>query len=184
MEIVYIFSAAVTGRTGTSLAIVLLAFGTTAIGGNYLGGRLADRYGIGAAGSIGTAVLAGVLCLLVLADSNYVLAVAGFAALGAASYIVLIPRQYQLITLAPEVATVSLSWFTTAMYMGIGLAPVIGAQLVPRGGPAIALAGTVVACLALALFVLGLLLQRRLPTRTTTADATVEARESVAETPR
>lgn len=73
------------------------------------------------------------------ADNSYALAAVGFAAYGMASYLVIIPRQDQLISIAPQVATVSLSWFSTTNYVGIALVPLIGAQLVPSGGSALTL---------------------------------------------
>ncbi|MEV0044016.1 MFS transporter [Nocardia rhamnosiphila] len=183
MEVVYIFSAEVSGRTGTSLATLLFFFGIAAIGGNHLGGWLTDRWGIGRAGLIGTAVLASVILFLTLADNNYVLAAVGFAAFGTTSYMVVVPRQYQLIAIAPQVATVSLSCFTTATYIGIAFGPVIGAQLVPRGGSAVALGGALVACLAFALFLMGLLLQRRIRHATPFAETSADAGKQIAKTP-
>lgn len=161
MEIVYIFGAEVSGRTGTPLAILLLLLGIAGIVGNSVGGLLNDRWGHGPVGLFGTAVLVCTLLFLMSAGNNYSLAAVGFAAYGMASYLVTIPRQHQLISIAPQVATVSLSWFSTTNYVGIALAPLIGAQLVSSGGSAIALGGAGVACLALALFVLGLQVQRR-----------------------
>jgi MFS transporter, DHA1 family, inner membrane transport protein len=161
MEIVYIFSAEVSGQTGTSLAILLLVFGMASIAGSYAGGGLNDKLGEGPSGLLGTAMLACVLLVLMMAGHSYALAAVGFAAYGIASYVVVVPRQHQIITIAPQLAAVSLSWFSTTTYLGIALAPVIGARLVPSGGSAIALGGAAVACLAFALFALGLKVQHR-----------------------
>ena len=175
MEIVYIFGAEVSGRTGTPLAILLLLLGIAGIVGNSVGGLLNDRWGNGPVGLFGTAVLACTLLFLTSAGNNYALAAIGFAAYGMASYLVIIPRQHQLISIAPQVATVSLSWFSTTNYVGIALAPLIGAQLVPSGGSAIALGGAAIACLAFALFALGLQVQRRTTRPTPVVAALVDA---------
>ncbi|MFD4407536.1 MFS transporter [Nocardia sp. NPDC058499] len=183
-EVVYIFSAEVSGRTGTSLAILLFFFGVAAIGGNHLGGWLTDRWGTGRAGLVGAAVLASVLLYLTLAGNNYLLAAVGFAVFGVTSYMVVVPRQYQLIAIAPGVATVSLSCFTTAMYIGLAFGPVIGAQLVPHGGSAVAFGGALIACLAFALFLMGLLLQRRVRHVTPYPETSADTGNQIAKTPR
>ncbi len=183
MEIVYIFGSEVSGRTGTHLAILLLLLGIAAIVGNLVGGLLNDRWGHDPVGLLSTAVLACTLLFLMFADNSYALAAVGFAAYGMASYLVIIPRQDQLISIAPQVATVSLSWFSTTNYVGIALVPLIGAQLVPSGGSALTLGGAAVACLAIALFALGLQVQRRTarltPVVVTFADAGTQPARSL-----
>ncbi|MEU5844204.1 MFS transporter [Rhodococcus sp. NPDC047139] len=175
MEIVYIFGAEVSGRTGTPLAILLLLIGIAGIAGTLAGGRLDDRWGHGPVGLFGTAVLACTLLFLTSAGNSYALAAVGFAAYGVASCLVVIPRQHQLISIAPQVATVSLSWFSTTNYVGIALAPLIGAQLVHDGGSAIALGGATIACLAFVLFALGLRVQRRTAHPTSVAATLADA---------
>ena len=96
----------------------------------------------GAAGSyVGTAVLFGVW--------------------GLATAAALVPIQHRLVDVDPAVAGVSLSWYSTAMYIGIALAPVVGASVLPYGAAWLDLAGAGAAAAALAVFALGYAVRRR-----------------------
>jgi predicted MFS family arabinose efflux permease len=56
----------------------------------------------------------------------------------------------------PAASALALSWYSTAMYVGIAIAPLIGTAALSIGGAvAVPVAGAVVSVLALALFLLG-----------------------------
>jgi len=66
--------------------------------------------------------------------------------------------QHRLVHVEPENAALALSWYSTAMYVGIAIAPPIGALALAAGGAvAVPLAGAVVTVAALALFLVGYL---------------------------
>ncbi len=60
--------------------------------------------------------------------------------------------QHRIVSIDPATAGIGLSWYSTAMYVGIALAPVVGAAALLGGGVVIACAGAVAALLAAAAF--------------------------------
>ena len=63
--------------------------------------------------------------------------------------------QHRLVHLDPESSALVLSWYSTAMYVGIAIAPPIGTLALAAGGAeAVPLAGAVVTVAALAAFLL------------------------------
>jgi DHA1 family inner membrane transport protein len=159
-NIVYIFSSAVTANaTGGStslLALLLLVFGVFGIAGNSAAGPLTDRLG-------NRTVALGVFALLIASlvaiafVSRSLLAIAiVFAVWGVGSNAVSLPIQHRLVEIDPETAGVSLSWFSTALYAGIAIAPPLGALALGVGGPdLVPLFGAGAAVLALAAFLIG-----------------------------
>jgi DHA1 family inner membrane transport protein len=159
-NIVYIFSSAVTANaTGGStslLALLLLVFGVFGIAGNSAAGPLTDRFG-------NRTVALGVFALLIASlvaiafVSRSLLAIAiVFAVWGVGSNAVSLPIQHRLVEIDPETAGVSLSWFSTALYAGIAIAPPLGALALGVGGPdLVPLFGAGAAVLALAAFLIG-----------------------------
>lgn len=161
-NIVYIFSAAVThastGGSGALLAVLLLAYGVAGVAGNTVAGPLTDRFG---SRSVAVLALAGqALTLIVLAftEASFVASVVVFALWGVAAFAIAIPVQHRLVHVEPESSALALSWYSTAMYVGIAIAPPIGTLALAAGGPvAVPLAGAVVTVAALAMFLVGYL---------------------------
>jgi DHA1 family inner membrane transport protein len=159
-NIVYIFSAAVThastGGSGNLLAVLLLAYGAAGVAGNSLAGPLTDRFGsrmVAVTGLIGQAVT---LAVLSVAEVSFVATLVVFAFWGITAFAVVIPVQHRLVQVDPESAAIALSWYSTAMYVGIAIAPPIGALALGAGGAAaVPLAGAVVTVAALAMFLAG-----------------------------
>jgi MFS transporter, DHA1 family, inner membrane transport protein len=162
-NIVYIYSAAVTaqatGGSGVLLAVLLLVYGVAGVVGTSLAGRLTDRRGTTpvALGAMTLQVV--VLALLAVAAASFLLDLPLFALWGIAAFAVVVPVQARLIALDPAAAGIVLSWYSTAMYIGIGIAPVVGGAALGAGAALVPLAGAVAALLALVVFVLGLRLR-------------------------
>ncbi|MFE7508919.1 MFS transporter [Promicromonospora sp. NPDC057488] len=164
-NMVYIFSSAVTsgvtGGSGTALATLLLVFGVAGLVGNWLGGSLTDRLGARPTALTALAVVAVSLAALFVAADSYVGTAVLFGVWGLATAAALVPIQHRLVDVDPAVAGVSLSWYSTAMYVGIAIAPVVGASVLPLGAAWLDLLGAAAAAAALAVFALGYALPRR-----------------------
>jgi DHA1 family inner membrane transport protein len=163
-NVVYIFSAAVTVRaTGGSsklLATLLLAFGIGGVVGTYLAGRLTDRLGsrVMVAVALGGQVV--VLALIPVLQTSYAVLAVDFFVWGAVAFAAVIPVQHRLVSIDPATAGIALSWYSTAMYIGIALAPVLGAAALGgvaalTGAVVVPLVGAVLGMLALALLLAG-----------------------------
>ncbi len=163
-NIVYIYSAAVTrsatGGSGVLLAVLLLVYGLAGVVGTTLAGRLTDRRG--STPVVVVALSAQVLVLLLLAGgaSSFVLDVAVFALWGLTAFAVAVPVQARLVALDPAAAGIVLSWYSTAMYIGIGLAPVVGGAALGFGSALVPVAGAAAALLGLGVFGAGLRFRR------------------------
>lgn len=161
-NIVYIFSASVTrastGGSGSLLAVLLLAYGVAGIAGNSVAGPLTDRFGSRIVAIVALAGQAVMLVVLAFAESSFVASVVVFALWGVAAFAIAIPVQHRLVHVDPESSALALSWYSTAMYVGIAIAPPIGALALSAGGAvAVPLAGAVVTLGALGVFVVGYL---------------------------
>ncbi|GAA4752360.1 MFS transporter [Amnibacterium soli] len=164
-NIVYIYSSAVTatatGGSGVLLAGLLLVYGLAGIVGTTLAGRLTDRRGstpVAVGALVGQVV---VLLLLAAGAASYLLDLPVFALWGVTAFAVVVPVQARLVAIDPEAAGIVLSWYSTAMYIGIGLAPVVGGAALAAGSSAVPLAGAAAALLGLGVFALGLRLRGR-----------------------
>ncbi|MBD3940251.1 MFS transporter [Microbacterium sp. NEAU-LLC] len=176
-NIVYIFSAAVsapaTGGSGTQLATLLLVYGAAGVVGNALAGGLTDRLGSRTGALAALAVQ--LVCLIAIAplEGSYVGLLVAFAVWGAAAFAITIPIQHRLVSLAPASAGFTMSWFSTAMYLGIAIAPPLGNAADAVGGAVlIPLAGALATVAAIILF---LVAYRRRATRPVTADVSRSA---------
>ncbi|MCF4120342.1 MFS transporter [Antribacter sp. KLBMP9083] len=158
-NVVYLFSSAVTqGAThgdGTALAALLLVYGAGGIVGTWLGGHLTDRIGsrTTAVGALLVEVV--VLAALVPADGSLAATAVAFAVWGAVTYVALVAVQHRLADVDPASAGIALSWYSTVMYVGIALAPVVGARALTLGPGAVDMTGAVLAAGALVVFRLG-----------------------------
>ncbi|GAA5202448.1 MFS transporter [Microbacterium jejuense] len=156
-NIVYIFSAAVsapaTGGSGTQLATLLLVYGAAGVVGNAIAGGLTDRLGSRAAAIAALAVQFVCLIAIALLEGSYIGLLIAFAVWGAAAFAITIPIQHRLVALAPESAGFTMSWFSTAMYLGIAIAPPLGNAADAVGGAVlIPVAGALATVAAIALF--------------------------------
>jgi DHA1 family inner membrane transport protein len=161
-NIVYIFSAAVThastGGSGALLAVLLLAYGAAGVAGNTVAGPLTDRFGSRPVAAIALAGQAVTLIVLAFTEASFAASVVVFALWGVAAFAIAIPVQHRLVHVEPESSALALSWYSTAMYVGIAVAPPIGTLALAAGGPvAVPLAGAVVTVAALAVFLVGYL---------------------------
>lgn len=136
-NMVYIFSAVIThdatGGDSSKTAVLLLVYGMAGIAGNVLGGRLTDRIG-------SRRTLQGVLTVqcaafltLIPAHHSVVATAAVFACSGLAGTAASVAIQYRLAVIDARSAGVALAWYSTAMYIGISIAPLIGAAALPYG---------------------------------------------------
>lgn len=161
-NIVYIFSAAVThastGGSGALLAVLLLAYGAAGVAGNTVAGPLTDRFGNRPVAVLALAGQALTLIVLAFAETSFAASIVVFALWGVAAFAIAIPVQHRLVHVDPESAALALSWYSTAMYVGIAIAPPIGTLALAAGGPvAVPLAGALVTAAALAVFLVGYL---------------------------
>jgi DHA1 family inner membrane transport protein len=159
-NVVYIFSSAVTAEaTGNSpglLALLLLVFGIGGIAGNVVAGPLTDRFGNKPVAITVLVAMAISLGLLPTAAGSLVGTAILFALWGVMANAIALPIQHRLVQVNPEAAGVALSWYSTALYGGIAIAPPLGAialglgnaQLVPE-------IGAVAVVLALVVLLLG-----------------------------
>ncbi|MCS5733699.1 MFS transporter [Herbiconiux daphne] len=159
---VYIFSstvtAPVTGGSPSLLAFLLLVFGVAGIAGNVVAGRLTDRFGNRRVAGFFLALQLLSLALVPLFATSLAGTAVLFAVWGASANAATLPIQHRLIEIDPATSGIALSWYSTAMYAGIALAPPLGAAAVRIGGgelvPEFAAAAVV---LALVVFQLGAL---------------------------
>jgi DHA1 family inner membrane transport protein len=159
-NIVYIFSASVThastGGSGALLATLLLAYGAAGVVGNTVAGPLTDRFGSRKTAIVALAGQIIALAVLPFVESSFAASVVVFAIWGVAAFAIAIPVQHRLVTVDPASSALALSWYSTAMYVGIAIAPPIGSAALAVGGPeAVPLVGAVVTALALVLFLVG-----------------------------
>lgn len=124
----------VLGGGGPLLGALLVLWGVSGTASNLIGGRLSDSAG-------DAKVILGMLSVLVLA--MVALPVAGqhlwssfalVAVWGACAWGALAPQQHRLVSLAPASAPVVLGLNTSATYLGVTLAGVIGAIALPTVG--------------------------------------------------
>ena len=156
-NVVYIFSSAVlapvTHGSGGILALLLLVFGVSGIAGTALAGPLTDRIGSRRSAIFFLGGELVVLALIPLAVGNLAAIVAVFVVWGIAANGASLPLQHRLIAIDPATAGVSLSWYSTAMYAGIAVAPLLGSAVIRLGDPELVpVVGAVVTALALLAF--------------------------------
>jgi DHA1 family inner membrane transport protein len=158
-QMVYVYSAFVvhdfTGGDGTKLAILMSAYGFGGVFGGIAGGRLSDVRGTGRTG-IG-ALLGLVLVLAALAGAHGLfMAAVVFLGWGFTVSMAGVPQQHRLVELQPAYSSATLAWNSTAMYVGLAIAPIIGGLLVPYGPGAVALGGATTSALALLCFAISI----------------------------
>ncbi|WP_246846294.1 MFS transporter [Humibacter ginsenosidimutans] len=178
-NIVYIFSAQVlhraTGGSGTLLAVLLLVYGGAGVLGNVFAGRITDRYGSRASAAVALIVQAVALVAVAFFEWSYPLCLLLFVVWGVVVAGLTIPMQHRLVSIDPANAQQTMAWFSTAMYLGIAIAPPLGNAAIGLGGPwLVPIAGAVVSVLALGLFLLGFATRRMSAVATHGIPTTVE----------
>ncbi|MCL2794315.1 MAG: MFS transporter [Microbacteriaceae bacterium] len=137
-NVVFIFSATLTapatGGSGTRLAVLLMVYGCAGLIGNQFAGRLTDRFGSRHIAITAICAVAALLVTLPFAVESYALCLTVFAAWGLVASGTSVPIQHRLVAIDPEVAPVTMSWNSTAMYVGIALAPPVGNLAISLGG--------------------------------------------------
>ncbi|MCU1420698.1 MAG: hypothetical protein JWN36_349, partial [Microbacteriaceae bacterium] len=159
-NVVYIFSSVVvapaTHGDGGVLAVLLLVFGLSGVAGNAIAGPLTDRIGSRRSAIIFLGGQIIVLALVPLAVNTFAAIAVLFVVWGIAANGASLPIQHRLIAIDPATAGVALSWYSTAMYAGIALAPVLGAAVIGVGEvELVPVLGAVVTAVALLAFLLG-----------------------------
>jgi predicted MFS family arabinose efflux permease len=167
-NVVYIFSSSVTraatADSGALLAVLLLIFGVAGIIGNVLAGRLTDRLGSRVVAGVFLGVQIVSLATLPAVAPSFVGSAIVFAVWGVAANGSLLPIQHRLIEVDPATAGVALSWYSTAMYAGIALAPPLGNAAMALAGPELVpIFGAIAVALALTVFQLGWVTRRISP---------------------
>ena len=164
-NIVYIFSAMVTapvtGGSGALLSLLLLVFGGGGVLGNIIAGPLTDRMGNRSFGSVALVVEVVALLAVPLLGWSYLATAIAFAVWGIAALAATIPLQHRMVSIDPATAGLAMSWYTTAMYVGIAIAPPLGAAAANLGGAiALPLAGAGATTVALLAFQFGYVRRR------------------------
>jgi predicted MFS family arabinose efflux permease len=168
LQVVYIFSSSVLhdaiNGDGSLLAVLLFAYGVAGLFGNSLGGQLVDRIGPRRVSFIFLGAVVLVLAAMPFVAVTFPGAVVVFAVWGFASSAAVPAVQYRLITIDPSVAGIALSWNSTALYLGIAVAPLLGAAALHSGGASsVPIVGAIAILAALTLFQLSWLGGRRDP---------------------
>lgn len=137
-NVVFIFSATLTagatGGSGTLLALLLMAYGCAGVVGNQLAGRLSDRFGSREIAIIALGCVTVLLALMPFTVWSYPLCMTVFAAWGLMAAGTSVPIQHRLVAIDPGAASVTMSWNSTAMYVGIALSPPVGNLAIRLGG--------------------------------------------------
>ncbi|WP_326698626.1 MFS transporter [Streptomyces sp. NBC_01754] len=122
-----------TGGDGTGLALLLLVFGVTAVGGTVLGGRATDRWGATPVLLASVAGLAAVLVTLPLTRDRALTAAVAMAAWGVTAMATQPPQQHRLFSIAPTSGPLLLSLNSSATFAGIALGGFLGGRVAGDG---------------------------------------------------
>lgn len=155
-NLVFIFSSAVTGYEGSALAALLLIYGVMGIVGNTISGPLTDRFGSRRIGALFMVVETVALIGIAAVGHSFVGLAVAFVVWGVSAFASVVPVQHRLLAVDARTASVAISWFSTALYVGIAFAPLAGAAAIGLGDAAlIPAAAAVLTLVALVAFVAG-----------------------------
>ena len=147
-----VFMQAVTGLGPRGLAAVLLVFGVASAVGTRVGGSAADHWGARRTVICGCGlVLLAYLALALgaaLEQAAMPVLLPAILLWGLASWGVMTAQQARLVALAPDLAPVSLSLNSSAIYLGSATGAAVGALVIADG--AVRMLGGVAACISLA----------------------------------
>ena len=131
--------------------MLLFAYGVAGIVGNVFAGPLTDRAGSRRFAIVTIGIQVVLLLTLPLLDGGFAGTAVLFVIWGITAFASGVPLQHRLVEIDPANAGISLSWWASATYLGIAIAPLLGAavlgvspQLVPVVGALLALAAIVV----------------------------------------
>ena len=159
-NIVYIFSSTVTAAathgSGALLAVLLFSYGVAGVVGNLAAGPASDRFGSRPTAVLMLAGQVAVLAVLTIVEASFAASVIVFATWGFVTFATVIPLQHRLVHVDPESAAVTLSWYSTAMYVGIAVAPPLATAAIAIGGArGLPVAGSLATLVAMVLFLAG-----------------------------
>jgi DHA1 family inner membrane transport protein len=159
-NIVYLFSASVTeastGGSGGRLALLLLAFGIGSVVGNVAAGPITDRFHARNTFTVLAALQIVILVLIALVGGTFWIEIVLFALWGATALGSTIPVQQRLATIDRATTGLTLSWFTSAQYLGIAIAPIVATTAAGLAGASlIPIAGAIVLAVCIVTFQLG-----------------------------
>jgi DHA1 family inner membrane transport protein len=156
LNLVYIFSSQVTGYAGTALAALLLVYGVAGIIGTTASGPLTDRFDSRVVGVIALALEALALIAIAIAGHTFAALVVTFAIWGVTAFAATIPLQHRLLHVDSYLGAVAISWYSTALYLGIAIAPLAGATALRAGRPSLLpIIAAAISALCLTLFLAG-----------------------------
>jgi len=161
----YIFSATIaaeaTGGEGGLLAALLFSVGIAGVVGNALSGPLTDRFGSRRTLGFSLAIMALVLLAVPFAEGSFVALAILFFVLGMVGFGASVPVQHRLVSVDHARSALAMSWYTTAMYLGIAIAPILGGAASQIGGAhLIPIVAAVVIALAFTAFQVGYVRRR------------------------
>jgi DHA1 family inner membrane transport protein len=162
---VYIFSSEIT-RTATGgsqglLSILLFGYGIAGIVGNVISGPLTDRLGSRGFGLATLLIQLALLSLLPVLDGSFVGTLVLFIVWGVTAFASGVPLQHRLVEIDPANAGIALSWWATATYLGIAVAPLLGAGALAADVQLVPVVGAALAAVSIGLFLLGYLRAKR-----------------------
>jgi predicted MFS family arabinose efflux permease len=133
-----VFLAGVAGLGPQGLALVLLGFGLASAAGTRLGGSVADRWGgrravIFGGGLVTFAFVALSLGATLGPDRAMLVLLPAILLWGLAGWGLMTGQQARLVTLAPALASVSLSLNSSAIYLGSATGAAVGALVIAQG---------------------------------------------------
>ena len=134
---VYIYlGAGLTARgfSNEEIAAIILFYGSGAIGGVLIGGRMVDRLGAKLTSSVGLIALCTCLLLVQLAIDAGMLVAFAFSAASAAAQLFFPAQQVGLAEDFPAQRAAVLAWNNSALFLGISLGSLIGGQAISQGG--------------------------------------------------
>lgn len=135
--ICYTYFTVVFDRVRASTLVVgglLVLWGSSGMIANLVTGRLSDRIGNRKVITTLLIALTAVMALLPTFGGNLPLSILGIGAWGAFAWGLLAPQQHRLVSIAPDAAPVVLGLNTSATYLGVTVAGVIGAIAMPAVG--------------------------------------------------
>jgi DHA1 family inner membrane transport protein len=165
-NIYYIFSSTIaataTDGDGALLAALLFSVGIAGVVGNAASGPLTDRFGSRRTLGAALGIMSLVLLAVPLAEESFVALAILFFVLGMVGFGASVPVQHRLVSIDPARSALAMSWYTTAMYLGIAIAPLLGAAASAIGGAhLIPIAAAAVSALALLAFQVGYIGRRK-----------------------
>ncbi|WP_070106390.1 MFS transporter [Burkholderia plantarii] len=128
-----VFDRAV-GGSAAVLGMLLVLWGLAGTFSNLMTGRVLDRIGLRKVVVVMLVAVAGVIVTMPWSGRHLWSAALAVTVWGACAWGVLVPQQFRLVSLNPPIAAVLVGLNTSATYVGVSIAGVIGAAAIPVGG--------------------------------------------------